>query len=98
LAYLLKQQSRLLLIICRPRKTNFWFPFQFATNKQKFAAGLVFRLQQTNESCHFLLLPLSMYTVYTENGAIYIHAIISKGKQKMEAHPMFLNLFTVCSL
>jgi hypothetical protein len=48
----------LLLIVCRPRKTN--FRFLFAQNKTKFAI-FVFHLQQTHGSCHFPLVPFSEY-------------------------------------
>ncbi len=49
---------RLPVIVCRPRKTNFRFPFPFAANKQRFAV-FVFCLQHTNRSCRILLVPLS---------------------------------------
>jgi hypothetical protein len=61
----------------------------------------VFRLQPTNESCLFLLIPSSEYKNIYRNSSIYtykhIHAAVSNRKQKMEAQAIFLNLFTVCS-
>jgi hypothetical protein len=41
-------------IVDYPGKTSFHFPFPFAGNKRKFSFS-VFRLQQTNGSCRFLL-------------------------------------------
>ncbi len=57
----LKQQWSIAvpLIICRPSKANFRFPFPFGANKRKFAVS-VFCLQLTNGSCRF---PLVLFSV-----------------------------------
>jgi hypothetical protein len=58
-AHLLNSNYRLPLIICRPRKISVRFPFAYVANKQEFAIS-VFRLQKTNGSCRFPLVPFSI--------------------------------------
>jgi hypothetical protein len=53
---LLKQQSPITVSDLHTKEKNFRVPFLFAANKQKFA---VFRLQKTNGSCLFPLVPFS---------------------------------------
>jgi hypothetical protein len=67
----LKQQSLIIVYRYQLRKTNFYLPFPFAVNTRKFAVSF-FGLQQTNGSCHFLLVPFSIY-IYIH---IYIHTYI----------------------
>ncbi len=97
---------RLLIIVCRPWKTNVRFLFPFAAIKRKFAVS-VFSFQQTNRNCRFLLVPL--FVCVGVLGCVcvcvylclylyfYLYAAISNGKQKTEAQTIFLNPFTVCS-
>ncbi len=70
---------RLPFIVCRPRKTNFHFPFPLAANKQKYAVS-VFPFQQTNGNCCFRSFRLRCVCMYififymlpfqTENGSL----------------------------
>ncbi len=55
-ARLLKQQMLITVYCLLTKKTNFRFPFPFEANKRKFALS-VYRLQQTNRSCRFPLVP-----------------------------------------
>ncbi len=63
-ARLLIQQTSF-TVHCLPTKENKLplFHFLFAENKRKFVTS-VFNLQQTNGSCHFLLVPFYVYSIY----------------------------------
>ncbi len=88
-------KCRLLLIVCRPRKTNFCCPFPFAANKRKFTVS-VFRIYiyihihkyinvHTHIHIHIQYTHMHIY-IYTYH--IYTHiyvcicAAVSNGKRK----------------
>ncbi len=85
--------NRLPFIICRPRKTNFYFLFLFAANKQNFAVTVfIFAVNKQK-------LPFSIYHISL---SISIYATISNGKQNPRRFSLILssckNLchFSVC--
>jgi hypothetical protein len=91
-APLLKQQSSI-TIYCLSTKEN---KHLFAAKKWKFAV-YVFRLQQTNGSCRFLLVPFSVCPYIRKQNYIYLYAAASNGRLKVEAQAIFLKLLTTDS-
>jgi hypothetical protein len=66
--------------------------------KQTEVCRSVLRLQQTNGSCCFPLVPIFVYIymMKQQHIHIYTHAFLNR-KRKKEAQTIFLNPFTVCS-
>ncbi len=56
----LTRQTSIPVYLLSIKDPNFHFPFPFAANKWKFVIS-VFRLQQTNVSCCFPLVPFAIY-------------------------------------
>jgi hypothetical protein len=67
-----------LLSFAKKGKQTFIFRFPLAENKRKFAVS-VFRLQQTNGSCRFPLVPFYVYIIFQRLQIyinIYIHSYL----------------------
>jgi hypothetical protein len=102
---LLKQQSSITAHRLLTKENK----LPFSANKKKFVV-FVFRMQQTNRSCHFLLVPLPFVVFRNhgdgdmENGDMMTQrlGVIKTGKHgdgklKIEAQVILLHPFTVCS-
>ncbi len=88
-------ERRLSFIVCRPRKTNFFFRFPFAENKRKFAAS-VFRFKKQTEVAVSLSSVFPLYISLSIYNYIYIY-VCCCFKQKTVAQAIFFNPFAVCS-
>jgi hypothetical protein len=82
----MKQQTSITVHHCRPRKTNFRFPF--AENNRKFAVS-IFHINIYIHIYIYISRSISVYqSIYSYT---YASTAVSNGKQKMEALAIFLN-------
>ncbi len=91
-------KHRLPFFVCRPRKTN--FPFPFAENKQKFVCHFHFPFAANKRKLLFSISSVSCIYIYTSTYIyifLYVNFICCRLKRKMEAQAIFPYIFIVCS-